>query len=87
MGGDNLSFFHKWKNYEMILAEHDIYVYKRSKTEKHQFEGHPRIKEVDAPLLGISATFIRNAIKEGKSIQYLVPQEVFEYLQSSHLYR
>lgn len=87
MGGDNLASFHKWKNYEKILEDHDIYVYARPNHEEHQFEGHDRITVVEAPLLNISASYIRKAIKEEKSIQYLVPQEVYEYLNTSHLYR
>lgn len=87
MGGDNLASFHKWKNYELILEHHDIYVYRRPKYKRHQFKDHPRIKFVDAPMLDISATFIRKAIREGRSIQYLVPEEVYEYLSTSHLYR
>ncbi len=87
MGGDNLASFHKWKNYELILAKHDVYVYRRPRYSKHKFNGHEKIKFVEAPLLDISATYIRNAIHEGKSVQYLVPQEVYEYLNTSHLYR
>ena len=87
MGGDNLASFHKWKNYTAILENHDIYVYKRPRYKKHEFKDHPRISFVDAPMLDISATFIRKSIKEGKSVQYLVPEEVFLYLQGSHLYR
>ena len=87
MGGDNLKSFHKWKNYEQIIEHHDIYVYKRSGSEEHQFKDHPRVKIVDAPLLNISATFIRKAVKDGKSVQYLVPDEVYQYLHTSHLYK
>ncbi len=87
MGGDNLKSFHKWKNYEQIIDNHDIYVYKRAGSEEHQFKDHPSVKILDAPLLNISATFIRKAIKEGKSVQYLVPEEVYQYLHTSHLYK
>ncbi len=87
MGGDNLASFHKWKNHEMIIAHHDIYVYKRPRYRTHRFHDHPRVHFVEAPLLDISATFVRKAIKENKSVQYLVPHEVYEYLNSSHLYR
>ncbi len=87
MGGDNLKSFHKWKNYEQILEHHDIFVYKRSGSQEHQFQDHPRVKIVEAPLLNISATFIRKAIKDGKSVQYLVPDEVYQYLYTSHLYK
>lgn len=87
MGGDNLSSFHKWKNYEKILDEHKIYVYARPGHTDHQFEGHPKINILEAPLLNISASYIRRAIREDKSIQYLVPHEVYEYLRTSHLYK
>ncbi|MEN8187514.1 MAG: nicotinate (nicotinamide) nucleotide adenylyltransferase, partial [Bacteroidota bacterium] len=68
MGEDNLQSFHKWKNSEVILENHDIYVYPRVYQDKtsSQFEKHPKIHKVDAPVVEISATFIRKAIKEGK---------------------
>jgi len=87
MGGDNIASFHKWKNYEKILEHHDIYVYNRPGQEEHQFVGHPRIHFAEAPLLNLSASYIRNAIKEGHSIQYLVPDTVYQELLNSHLYR
>ncbi len=87
MGGDNLASFHKWKNYEMILEGHDIYVYRRPEHSIEKFVNHPKVHLMEAPLLEISASFIRGAIKEGRSIQYLVPETVYKYLQTSHLYR
>lgn len=87
MGGDNLATLHKWKNYELILRDYQIYLYKRPKVKKAEFESHPSVKSFDAPLLDISATYIRRCLKEGKSVQYLVPDAVFEYLESTTLYR
>ena len=87
MGGDNLATLHLWKNYEQILANYDIYVYQRPGIDLGQFADHPRVKISTAPLLDISATTIRNYIKDGHSIRYLVPDSVFEYLQSSRLYK
>lgn len=87
MGGDNLANFHKWKNYEKIIADHDIYIYKRGKAKKIHFEHQDRIMYLEAPLLEISATFIRNAIKHGKSVQYMVPDAVFEYLNTYPIYK
>jgi len=87
MGGDNLASFHKWKNYEKIIAEHDIYVYQRPGHEDHQFQDHPRVHIEEAPMLNISASYIRAAIKGDHSIQYLVPDSVYEYLRTSHLYK
>lgn len=86
MGGDNLAGFHKWKNYEQILEHHDIYVYKRSTHIDHQFDGHKRIFIKEAPLLNLSASYIRAQIKENKSVQYLVPDKVYEYLKDTQIY-
>ncbi len=76
MGEDNLAQFTRWKNYERILEYAGLYVYPRPGAEKHDFAGHPSVKFVDAPLLDISATFIRQSIRQGRSIRYLVPEVV-----------
>lgn len=87
MGGDNMASFHKWKNHEMILEHHDIYVYNRPGQKEHQIQDHKRIHFTEAPLLNISASYIRQTIKAGHSIQYLVPDTVYQELLNSHLYR
>ncbi len=87
MGGDNLTTFHKWKNYEQILAQYEIYVYRRPSYEPGPLAGHPNVQLFDAPLMQLSASYIRQCIKLGKSIQYLVPEAVFEYINSSNMYR
>jgi len=86
MGGDNLSTFHKWKNYEMILNGHQIYVYSRPGYELGELQNHESVHILEAPLLSISASYIRNQIKEEKSIQYLVPDKVYEYLLENNIY-
>ncbi len=87
MGGDNLGNFHKWKNYEQILANHEIYVYKRPQYELGDLADHPKIKIMEAPLMQISASYIRRCIQQNQSIQYLVPEAVFEYINNTRLYR
>ncbi|HRO72138.1 MAG TPA: nicotinate (nicotinamide) nucleotide adenylyltransferase [Saprospiraceae bacterium] len=88
MGGDNLATIEKWKNYHILLEHYDIYVYNRPGYDLEKYEDNPRIHIVDnVPLLDISATFIRQALKEGKSIQYLVPEKVYEYLTEYNIYR
>ena len=87
MGGDNLGNFHKWKNYEQILANHEIYVYKRPQYELGDLAGHPKINIMEAPLMQISASYIRRCIQENHSIQYLVPDTVFDYINNNALYR
>lgn len=89
MGEDNLNSLHKWKNYEVILQSHDIYVYPRINTEAidPQFANHPRIHKIDAPVIEISSTFIRNSIKEGKNIRPLLPQKVWGYIDHNLFYK
>ena len=87
MGGDNLKSLPKWKNYEYILEHHEVYVYKRPQYELGELQDHPHIKVFDAPLMEISASYIRKEIKEKRSVRYLVPDAVFEYLEKTTLYK
>jgi nicotinate-nucleotide adenylyltransferase len=89
MGEDNLKSFHKWKNYEVILAHHDIYVYPRisSEAENLELKNHPKIHLIDAPVVEISSTFIRDNIKKGKNVQPLLPHKVWEYIDHNNFYK
>ncbi|MEL0651566.1 nicotinate (nicotinamide) nucleotide adenylyltransferase [Algibacter sp. TI.3.09] len=89
MGEDNLKSFHKWKNYEVILENHDIYVYPRISESKvdTQFTGHEKIHVVNAPIMELSSTFIRNAIKTGKNVKPMLPENVWEYLDDMNFYK
>ncbi len=87
MGGDNLASLNKWKNYEIILRDYPIYVYSRPNYDLGEFATHPAITVCQAPLLDISASYIRENIANKYSIRYLVPDQVFEYLSGSSMYR
>lgn len=92
MGEDNLRSFHKWKNYEAILAHHDIYVYPRIATsvdagENSIFKNHPKIHLIDAPVVEISSTSIRENIKKGKNVLPLLPPKVWEYIDHNNFYK
>ncbi len=89
MGEDNLKSFHKWKNYETILEHHHIYVYPRITEGKvdHQFKNHPKIHKVDAPIVQISSTMIRNGIKAKKNIKPLLTKKVWEYIDEMNFYK
>ena len=84
LGSDNLSHFHKWNNYQAILVNYPILVYPRP-VEVKRLE-RPRITYVDAPLLDISATFIRQTLAAGLSARYLLPEKVEEYILDKKLY-
>ena len=89
MGEDNLKSFHKWKNYELILENHNIYVYPRLSEGKieTQFNNHPKVIKVDAPIMEISSTFIRNEIKEGKNIRPMLPENVWHFIDEMNFYK
>ncbi|MCV9927745.1 nicotinate (nicotinamide) nucleotide adenylyltransferase [Flavobacterium sp. LS1R49] len=89
MGEDNLKTLNKWKNYEVILQNYDIYVYPRisSEVENLELKNHPKIHLIDAPIVEISSTFIRNNIKKGKNIQPLLPEKVWEYIDHNNFYK
>lgn len=80
MGEDNLAQFTNWKNHGQILEYVGLYVYPRPNAAPHIFDKHARVTFVTAPLLDISATFIREALRNGRSIRYLVPDVVEEVI-------
>jgi len=88
MGSDNLESFPKWKNFEMILENYGVIVYPRPGFDHLKVPNHKNIMVVDgAPLMEISSSFIRNAIKEGKNIRHFMPQKSWEYLDEMNFYR
>ncbi len=87
MGADNLLNFHKWKNYEHIINNHSIYVYPRPNVEKSRFENHKNVKIINAPLIEISSSFIRNAIKEKKDIRFFLHPKVWDCINEMNYYK
>jgi nicotinate-nucleotide adenylyltransferase len=88
MGSDSFQNLPKWKNFEWLLKNYPIYVYKRPGHENLQsYSQAKQINILDAPLLPISATSIRKNIKEGKSIRYMVPDKVKEEIERNHYYK
>lgn len=89
MGEDNLNTFHKWKNYEIILNNHEIYVYPRIFNGKitPKFDVNKKIHIFDAPIMEVSSTFIRNSIKNRKNIKPLLPYNVWLFLDEMNFYK
>jgi len=86
MGSDSYQNLAKWKNYETIISNYPIYVYKRAGSDIiKSFENEPII--LNAPIVQISASQIRENIKSGKSIRYLVPEIVREEIETRKFYR
>ena len=88
IGEDNLTNFVRWKNHERILEDYGLYVYPRPFAEEQpsQLKQHPNVKMVEAPVLDISATFIRNRIRNRQSVRYLVPDAVEEMIRTKGFY-
>jgi len=87
MGGDNLNAFHKWKNYELILENHQLYVYPRLANTSSQLDDHEKVNLVGAPIMQISSSFIRNAIKTKKDVRAVLPLSVWEYIDEMNYYK
>ena len=88
MGEDNLRSLHKWKNYEALLQNYRIYVYPRiAEIAKTDLQNHPSISHIDAPIVEISSTFIRENIALGKNVRPLMPEAVWHYVDQNNLYK
>ena len=86
IGEDNLAQFKNWKSYELILENFGLYVYPRPHSASHDFQAHAAVQFIQAPLLDISATFIRESIKNNRSIRYLVPETVENMIERKKFY-
>lgn len=86
MGEDNLQSFQKWKNHDLILNNYGLYVYPRPDVQLSELKMHPNVKFIEAPLLDISATYIRSCVKNNRSIRYMVPAAVEEMIHAKGFY-
>ncbi len=87
MGTDNLNTFHKWKNYEEILVGYEIYTYPRPGSDGGKFKDHPKVKNINAPMMELSSSFIRHAIKSKKDVRFMMPESVFNYIDEMNFYK
>ena len=88
MGEDNLVSLPKWKNADILLQNYPIYVYPRklnASIQKRPMTG--RVEKIDAPIIEISSSFIRSALKSGKNIRPLLPETVWTYLDEMNFYK
>jgi len=86
MGSDSFTNIKKWKNYEMIIKNYEIYIYQRTGYPIQNIE-ETIVNKLDAPLIEISSSSIRKIIKEGKSIRYLVPDVVDQQIKENKYYK
>jgi nicotinate-nucleotide adenylyltransferase len=92
MGEDNLFTLHKWKNSVDLVSKYPIYVYPRAYSKRpasllfDRILSAADIHKVNAPLMEISGTFIREGIKKGKDMSYFLPEPVWKYIKEMHFY-
>lgn len=87
LGSDNLESFKKWKNYEQILEQVELYVYPRKDNPGGELLKHSKVKVITAPVMELSSSFIRQAIKDKKDVRYMMPEKVWEYIDEMNFYR
>ena len=88
MGGDNIQSLHKWKNYQRIVENYKIYVYPRPGfIMPQEFEGNSNIEIVNAPLMELSSSMIREWIKQGRNVQGFMPSSAWQYLDEMNFYK
>ncbi len=88
MGEDALASLPKWRNYEQILDNYEIYVYPRITSSESELKKHPHVKFFsEAPIVQISASSIRKDLKKGKEVRPLLPPEVYKYIMEMGFYR
>ena len=86
MGADNLAGLPRWRAADRLLGEFDLYVYPRPGVALPDLVGFPRVQVFPAPLLDVSATFIRASVQAQKSIRYLVPLAVEQAIMAHQYY-
>lgn len=86
MGSDNLVNLHKWKSYKSILETTKILVYPRPEAPVSNIDTHSAVTITNAPHIELSSSLIRQLIKDKKSIKYMVPPSVEQYIQNMHFY-
>lgn len=89
MGSDSLEEFHEWKDYENILNGSVVLVAVRPGFRPSRISPNilPRIRFLKVPQIEISSSVIRERIRKGLTVQYMVLDPVLEYIQKKGLYR
>lgn len=86
MGADNVKNFHKWRDYQQILNNHELYVYPRPFVRLNADEAGLGTYFEKAPAMDISSTYIRDSLKAGKDIRFLLHHKVWNYIDATKLY-
>jgi nicotinate-nucleotide adenylyltransferase len=83
MGGDNLDLFRKWRNYDKIMEQYEVLVYPRPDSSNEVPDDYKNVRVIDAPLIEVSSTFIRESLRDGKDVRFFMPQSVAEMMSQN----
>lgn len=86
MGSDNLETFTRWRNWQFIIDNYHLYVYPRPGHDNCSLAQHPHVTLVDVPTMDISSTYIRQQLRRGRDVRYLLPDKVYDYVTGMHFY-
>ncbi len=86
IGEDNVKSFHRWKKADVILKHYEVLIYQRSGSTRPEIL-HSSFRVVDGPMFELSASYLREQIKKGHSVEYLMPKVVSDFIESKRLYK
>lgn len=87
IGSDNVERFPRWKNAQQIIDNYHILIFPRKDCPVGDFANYPNVHIVDAPLIEVSSTFIRESIANGKDVRFYMPPKVWEYVDEMNYYK
>lgn len=87
IGADNLDIFDKWRNYEWIMDNVEIWVYPRLGSSEEIPDNYRNMKMVHAPVIEISSTFVRQSISAGHDVRFFLPDKVDRFIKDNGLYK
>ncbi|MBR4216088.1 MAG: nicotinate-nucleotide adenylyltransferase [Bacteroidales bacterium] len=87
IGSDNVERFPRWKNAQQIIDNYHILIFPRKDCPVGDFANYPNVHIVDAPLIEVSSTFIRESIANGKDVRFYMPPKVWEYVDEMNFYK
>lgn len=87
IGADNWAAFDRWRNHQELIEKFHILVYPRRGYDVviHQDVAH-KVELIDAPLVEVSSTKIREQLGEYKNMCFYLPEDVYDYIVKKRLY-
>lgn len=95
-GADSLMDIEKWKNTKDVLKNCTFVVFNRGEFDRETLNGQKEYLEskysaeiilLEIMNIDISSTIIRQRIKEGKRVDFFLPNKVLEYINDNNIYR